>query len=403
LLVIIALALFWYGLVPVAGAFVSRQSWRFFRRRFNNLCLKPVLNYPLYHSAPDGEYRFLGILESVTDEQLLWVRGENLTVPVSLRNAQTYLMPIRKTGNESFEPGEDTPERIKWSEISTLTGEAKVFVGGPLIYRDDRRIFESMRENPLIVIFYDGDDHFLTIQAIRAGRQRNEYWNSITPYSLILGAINLIIMASSFLLRPAFRLTALTALITVFTPLFPMIPPGLLFTILYRKLWLSALMYRSYRDLARLPLRYFTTPFSLYFNKKNRIVSTNNSEQLLLSCRLPNGELYGIWYRKVLPPKVRDQEDIPLLIPEHEKREKDGWYLFGILPERTETEPQVKNIPAITNDVCAVHGILPGNPETLALRFSLKAHFLEIASILAFSAGMALNIYFIRLIVMLYF
>jgi hypothetical protein len=402
LLVIIALALFWYGLVPVAGAFVNRQFWRFFRRRFNNLCLKPILNYPLYYSAQDGEYRFLGILESITDEHILWVRGENLTVPVSLRNAQTYLMPIRKTGGESFEPGEDTPKRIKWNEISTLTGEAKVFVGGPLVYRDDRRVFESTRENPLIVIFYDGDDRLLTIQAIRAGRQRNEYWNPITPYSLILGAVCLIIMASSFLLRPAFRLTALTALITVFTPLFPMIPPGLLFTILYKKLWLSALICRSYRDLARLPLRYFTTPFSLYFNKKNCIVPANNSEMLLLSCGLPNGELYGIWYCKTLPQAVRDQ-DIPLLIPDREKREKEGWYLFGVLPERAETEPQVKNVPAVTNDVCAVHGVLPGNPETLALRFALKARFLEIASILAFSAGMALNIYFIRLIVMLYF
>ncbi|MDR2094273.1 MAG: hypothetical protein LBP76_01990 [Treponema sp.] len=406
MLVIIALALFWYGLVPVAGAFVSRQSWRFFRRRFDNLRLKPILNYPLYYSAQSGEYRFLGVLEAITDDQILWVRGNNLTVPVSLRNVHTYLMPIGEAGNDFFEPGKDTPVRIKWSAISTLTGEAKVFVGGPLVRRDDRWVFESTRENPLIVIFYDGGDRFLTVQAIRAGRQRNEYWNAVTPYSFILGAFCLIVMASSFLLRPAFRLTALTAFITVFTPIVSMIPPGLLFTMLYRKFWLSALRYRSYRDLARLPLKYFTMPLSSGVNKKKRIVPENDSEQVLCSCRLPNGERYGIWRRKVLPQAARDQ-GIPLLIPEHKKRKKEGWYLFGALPEPKEAGKQTADIPAdvpaAPDDVCAVYGALPGNPEVLAARFALKAHILEALAVLSFCAGMALNIYFIRLIVMLFF
>jgi hypothetical protein len=311
-------------------------------------------------------------------------------------------MPIGEGGGGSFEPGEDAPERIKWSEISTLTGEAKVFVGGVLVHRDDRWVFESTRENPLIVIFYDGDDRFLTIQAIQAGRQRNEYWNTITPYSFILGAFCLIVMASSFLLRPAFRLTALTAFVAVFTPLFPMIPPGLLFTILYKKFWLSALMYRSYRDLARLPLRYFTEPFSRRYNKKFSGFSKDNPEQAPLSCKLPNGELYGIWYRKALS-QAAQMQSIPLLIPEREKKGKEGWYLFGALREKTAAELQAEDVPAAANDVCAVYGALPGNPEILAARFTLKAHFLEIASFLAFSVGMAVNIYFIRLIVMLFF
>ncbi|GHV91679.1 hypothetical protein AGMMS50268_21820 [Spirochaetia bacterium] len=201
---IIALVISCYGLIPVAGALLSRRSWRIFRRRFDDLRLRPILDYGNYSRQEGGVYRFIGGFESVTDGHTLWIRSDSLTIPVALAEAQTYVLPMQEGGllSGAFDPGEEAPERIRWDRVSTLTEGAKVFVGGALLLHEDRWTFVSTKETPLLVIFYDGSDRSLAVRAIRAGRHRNEYWNSITPYALILGALSLISMAISFLPRP---------------------------------------------------------------------------------------------------------------------------------------------------------------------------------------------------------
>jgi hypothetical protein len=368
----------WYGLVPVAGAFASRRAWRQFRRRFDELRIRPLLDYGMYCGleGPGGSYRFIGGFESVTDSHTLWVRGENLTIPVSLQGAHIYMLPMQEGAglSENFDPGEEALERIRWDRVSTLAEGAKVFVGGSLALEDKRWIFASTNE-PLLLIFYDCPDRSLTVRAIRAGWRRNEYWNALTPYSLILGALCLIVMAASFLNRPAFHLTSIIALIALFTPLFPLIPPGILCTVLYRRLWWWARIFRVRRDLVRLPLKYLPRGEGV--------------------CRLPGGEWYGACFRDELPETVR--QTLPLLIPDGEKRKKESWYLFGALPG-----PSTENsIPAEPEDPFATFGILPGNPEALARRYTFRAYTLELIAWLVLLAGIGLNFFFVRLIFVL--
>jgi hypothetical protein len=368
--------IFWYGMIPVAGAFASRHAWRQFRRHFDELRLRPMLDYGVYRGLKDdgGSYRFIGGFESVTDGHTLWIRSDNLTIPVSLRGAQTYLLPMQEGDSlpESFDPSEEAPERIRWDRVSSLTEGARVFVGGALVLRDDRWTFAAANETPLLVIFYDGPDRSLTARAIRAGRHRNEYWNAVTPYSLVLGALCLIVMAASFLFRPAFRLTVITALISVFTPLFPLIPPGILCTVLYRRLWWRARIFRAHRDLVKLPLRYLPRGEGI--------------------CRLPGGEWYGSSYRDSLSAELRNT--IPFLIPDEGKRKKEGWYIFGVLPGPRAAD----SIPAEPEDPFASFGILPGKPGILARRYTIRAYTLEIISWLVLLAGIGLNFFFIRMI-----
>ncbi|GHV11437.1 hypothetical protein FACS189491_02660 [Spirochaetia bacterium] len=139
---IIALVVFFYGLVPVAGALVSRRSWRIFRRRFDDLRLRPLLDYGIYSHTEGGIYRFTGGFESVTDGHTLWIRSDDLTIPVALSGAQTYMLPMQEGGGV-FDPSEEAPERIRWDRVSTLTEGAKVFVGGALLLRDKRWTFVS--------------------------------------------------------------------------------------------------------------------------------------------------------------------------------------------------------------------------------------------------------------------
>jgi hypothetical protein len=393
--VIIALVFLWCGLVPVAGAFWLRRSWRIFRRRFDELCLRPVLDYSAcQHTPPEGSvYRFIGGFESLTDtaaedkgaggrdtlshphEQTLWIRGDTLTIPISLKGAHAYMLPMLGGGEVlgPFDPGEESPQRIRLDRISTFTEGAKVFVGGLLVPREDRWTFVSTKENPLLVIFYDGPDRTLATRAIRAGRHRNEYWNRFTPYGFMLNTFSHILIAASFLSRPAFRLTVIAAFVALFAPLLPLLPPGVLLTVLYRRLWWRARIFRAYRDLARQPLKYFPAGDSKLG-------------------RLPGGERYGSVWRA----ELREEEGFPLIIPEQRPRKGEGWRIFGALPVEAPGSS-----PELPQDPFAVFGAMPGEPETLAKRYTLTAYVMEIVGGIFVLTGIALNLLFIVMIIYL--
>ena len=380
-IVIIALLIFWYGVIPVVGAIVNRHKWRQFRQRFDELRLRPVLDYHVYRKLEKEEktFRFMGGFESVTDRKTLWIQGENLTIPVSLNDAHIYLLPNQKGEGivNSFDPGEEMPERIKWNRVTTLTEGARVYIGGALVFRDERWIFVSTKEVPLTVIFYDGPDRSLTNRAISAGRRRNEYWNSFTPYALAMGALCIILIALFYLNRPAFRLTVITSIIAMFIPLFPMIPPGLLFTIICRRLSWQARKLMAYSDLARLPLRYLTPLPDTGWQGST----------------LPDGETYGIVCCNS-PPKAVLEGKIPPLIPELTKSRNKTWYIFGAMRGSRE-------LPAEPADPFATYGVLPEKPDVLSKRYAIISHVLDIVSWIILLSGIAVNIFFVRLILLL--
>jgi hypothetical protein len=265
--IIIGLVVVWYGLVPLAGTLVSRHLWRLFRRRFNELQQAPVLGYETLCAAsvsakpvaPDSAkagtsaeeavpgsaaYRFTGTFESLSDG-VIWVRSDSLMVPVNITGTYVYMLP--SLGKE-VEPDEEF-ERVRWDRIPAIAQGAKVFVAGAVAQQAGRPVFASNEETPLLVIFYDAGERPLAEQVIRAGRNKNAYWTPLAPYSFIMGVFCLIIMAISYLQRPAFRLTALASFIALFIPLFSFFPPGVLLTVLYRNLWRQSQVFGVYRDM----------------------------------------------------------------------------------------------------------------------------------------------------------
>jgi hypothetical protein len=385
--VIISLAVLFYGLVPIAGAFYSRRNWRYFRRRFNELGQKPILDYAACMSTGPGssagegeEFRFSGGFESLTGDKILWIRGEELTMPVDLRDARIYVLPDTETEGIPvyFDPGEEAPEQIRPDRISALTGGVKVFAGGSLCVRDGRKIFASA-SRPLMVIFYEGPDRSLTIRTIRAGRHRNEFFNFITPYSFIAGAFSQIIIVMSLYSRPVYRLTLIAALIALFTPLFPWLPPGIFFTLAYRRLWWKARIFRAYRDLVRLPRGYIPAG------------ETRG--------RLPGGELYIEKQYDALPAAFYERK-IPFIIPSGEKRSGDKWHLFGVLVQGDEKNPDT--FPGEPEDSFAVYGAYPGETESLTRRYNRKAYGMEIISWLLLLAGIGVNVFVVAVILSLF-
>jgi hypothetical protein len=196
-----------------------------------------------------GIFRFSGGIESITDGQTLWVKGDDLSMPVSISKTKCFLLPIHE--GEGFP---EAPQQIRWNRVSTITEGAKVFIGGGIKTQDGRLSFISTKEQPLMVIFYNCPDSALANLIIRAARTRHDYWNNITPVSLAIGALTLIFIAASYLGRPAFRLTVISALSAVFIPILPALPPGILFTSLYRRLTWNSRKLRADYDLARFGL-----------------------------------------------------------------------------------------------------------------------------------------------------
>jgi len=398
-LVIILLVVFWYWLVPIAGAVINRIKWNKFRQHFDELRLRPVLDYRIYRQLEmeEKKFRFIGGFESITDRKTLWIQGENLTIPVSLADAHTYLLPIQKGEGipDILDLGDETPEKINWNRVTTLTEGARVYVGGSLVYQDERWIFVSTKEEPLIVIFYDGPDRSLTTRTINAGRSRNEYWNGITPYALALGALCLFLVALSFLERPAYRMTVITSVIALFIPLFPIFPPGILLTILFRRLSWQACKLKIISDMARLPLRYLN-PKSIAETSAGQTTedSTSAENNGWLGSQLPNGETYTMICSNSLPREVQ-KGIIPPIIPELSKSRKKTWYLFGVLHDGDK-------IPVEPGDPFATFGFLPENPNILSRRYAIKSYTLDIIAWIILILGIVINISFIGIILFLF-
>jgi hypothetical protein len=374
LLVITATLVLFYGFIPFAGTLYSRWRWGRFRKRFDELRLEPILDYQLFRQSggESGVFRLLGGVESITEGRTLWVKGKNLTIPVSLKNTDSWIVPMR--GEEGTA---EAPEQVRWNRVSTLTEGAKVFVGGRLQTGGGGPCFVSTKDNPLMLIFYDCPDESLTEIIIRAGRNRNEYLNSATPISLFMGALALVSIAAYFLDRPAYRLTVISALIALFVPALPWFPPGLIFTLLYRRLSWHALNLRAYRDLIRLPIRHLPP------EQKSALLCT--------------GEKYGYVEYDFPPSAAGEKEDsMPILPPEALKKSRNGrWRAYGILGEEG-------GQPGKSKDPFVSYCMLPGCPSLLSSRYAVSAYAMEALAWIAIVSGIILNIVFIFMILSLF-
>jgi hypothetical protein len=152
-------------------------------------------------------------------------------------------------------------------------------------------------------------------------------------------------------------------------------PPGIFLTILYRRLWWKARIFRAYRDLVRLPRGYIPRGES--------------------RGRLPDGEPYIEKCYDVLPAAFYEKK-IPFIIPAGEKRTGDKWHIFGVLTGENEKENSA--FPGEPGDAFAVYGALPGESEVLARRYTRKAYIMEVISWLLLLAGIGLNVFFIVII-----
>ncbi len=243
-------ALVFYVLIPVIGAFIVRGSWRAFRRSVIASASLASIAESWDALRRDGAAIALveGEIEALGQDDELWLRALGATVRMRMEGAAVYLM-----GGPSYPEGQGRAfgsiERMRWKNINAVQPGQKVYAAGRVRLSDGQLYFDAGDARSLVVL-HDGSHEDTVLEAIRNGRHRNEYWNPLTQASLAIGVLVSAGLASTSLNSGAPALLSALIISAAFSPLLPLLPPGLLGFLLYRSYWEKARYCRARRDLA---------------------------------------------------------------------------------------------------------------------------------------------------------
>jgi hypothetical protein len=278
-----AAAFFFYFFVPGLGAFFVRSRWRKFRKSLVGALEYPEVAYKDLHSRDEtaslsGRYHFLGVLEAIQEDDVIWLRGAEVALSADMRGQKVFLLPSQtvcgpvsrpdfaeEAPSEDVSPEEggeallsdETPQVVAWEKVRSLPEGIQVLLSGTLHISGGKGRFRSGKKDDLLVLFYDGDNASLLRRAVWHGRQRNEYWNPFTGVSLGAGILTGMILSYFFLSAPMNRFPAILSIAMSLAPLVPVLPPGMVFFVLYRRLWRRGRFLRAERDILKLPRRSF--------------------------------------------------------------------------------------------------------------------------------------------------
>ena len=266
-------AVIFYLVIPALGAVFVRSRWRGFRRSVIEASGYPQIHYEdIRGRADEGaarQYHFLGVLEAIQDDDIIWLRNNELVLSADMKGQKVFLLPSQTTSREETLTGDDvlplsdeTPRIVAWEKVRSLPEGIPVLLAGSFRAWGDRPahnrgLFRSEKKGDLLAVFYDGDNASLLRRAVWHGRQRNEYWNTITGVSMGAGVLTGMILSYFFLSPPISRIPAILSIIMSLVPIIPVLPPGLVFFIGYRMLWRRGRFLRAQRDLLNLPRRRF--------------------------------------------------------------------------------------------------------------------------------------------------
>ena len=262
ILSILAIAFLFYALIPILGAFVVRSHWRQVRKILHSsLYYSRELKTPSTVNKTIGSCRILGELEAIEGNDILWVKSENgRSVTVEMLDSHVYFMPPFATREEAYPHllpvslPSNSLEKVPWNEIFSLPEGTKMYISGELAYSNGRFHFHSGKDAPLMVLVYNEDPRYLIPRAIWCGRQNNEFWNFMTPWSLVAGILLLLIQSVYLFQNSGNYLIQFFCVSIALLPALLFLPPGVFLFNLYKRFWDTARRYRAERDLMTLAL-----------------------------------------------------------------------------------------------------------------------------------------------------
>jgi hypothetical protein len=249
-------AFFFYLFLPVCGGIISRTRWKSFRTRIMAAQGLPKLGS--HGAESEAGFRFYGEVDAIGGRNELWLQNEELSCVVDARTATVYVLSGSGSEGRGGDDGArgggggdgDTLERVRWAALSSIPPVARAFVVGHAMLDGSRVVFRPGNGIPVLLIIHDGRDEDVEVRAIWNGRQKNEYWNPLTQVSLVAGLLAMSGIVSRVLSARTLPSIAAITVAAGFSPLLPLLPPGVIGFILYRSAWRHARFCRSRRDLA---------------------------------------------------------------------------------------------------------------------------------------------------------
>ncbi|MCK5154402.1 MAG: hypothetical protein KAQ93_08600, partial [Spirochaetales bacterium] len=298
----------------------------------------------------------------------LWIANDDVSVSLDLEGLPLYILPSVTKEDSQLKTNmypDESPKRTYWSSIFSLPEKTSFFVSGELVHKDGRSKFKNSKKIPLMVIIYDCDDIDFYSHAILSGRQRNEYWNVLTPGTLTTGSFSLFIYFYLLIQIPYMNFVAVTALSFSLVPVLPFLPPGLAFYYIYRHFWKKARILRAERDLLKLPLNFFVKSggFSL-----SNSVNLSGGGKYRSFVKSNQDEALAMFKNSVLR--------VSSLLRSGTNRKE--FFVFGS-EENERDDPMAETL------------VIQGNPNALSLESTKTAQLYELSAVVSFSLGFSMN------------
>jgi hypothetical protein len=387
LILVLAIAAIFYLAVPGTGAFLVRGEWRRFRRTIGEISRYPMASMRTMvrgKNAFIGYFRFFGTLEAIQGDDRIWIADGHGSVAVDLKRLNVYMLPASspKGAREEAELA-----AVPWNRIFSLSEGTTVLVGGALFAEEGRGVFRPQGKRKPLVVIYDCKRENIVPQAVRSGRQRNEFWNLFTIPSTVTGSFLLFLIAYFLLGAVDQRIPALISLAVCLAPIAPFLPPAFPLYFLFRFFWKKARLLRAERDLVMLPMRYFP-PMGI------RGSAGENPRQLRATL-LPDLEPYIMLRGSECPgdPPYITASGEKILVPAETRRLELSHgaggesFVFGAYDE-------IDGVIRLRkpNDPMAELVLVPGNPEQIARKCNDAARLYEIVSAIFIGVSIAINV-----------
>ena len=246
LLLTCTIAGFFYLVIPGTGAFLTRRRWRRFRQAVLTADEAPRLRYSDLTAPQPHWYRMHGRLEAIQEDHRIWVGDPTVSVICDLRAVPVFVLPSSRVDTDSLP--DETPRLTYWKDLTAIPEGTPTYVAGRVEDQEGTLCFVPDAEGSPLVIVHDGREEDVPRRAMWTGRQRNEYWNHLTPISLVAGFVSLTLWG--VIIFGMSRLQAIIALVFALLPILPLFPPGVFGFYWYRRLWRGARRIRAERDLA---------------------------------------------------------------------------------------------------------------------------------------------------------
>jgi hypothetical protein len=170
-----------------------------------------------------------------------------------MSNSEIYVLPGERSGPPDariLEEGrfpEESPATLSWKKMTSLQEGYRVYLIGFLERREGMLRMYGSKKVPLLFLLHDTGD--VVPRAVWSGRQKNEYWNTMTPWALFAGSLALFVLASAVFRTQQASLTARVLMLMALFPVIPFLPPGVALFSIYLVNWRRARFLRAERDL----------------------------------------------------------------------------------------------------------------------------------------------------------